>query len=79
MSSITSCIKYFESTRGKLVTPVQEVEEVYCGPVLTDFAKELIDKVENKKKVRGLLDMRSPRHYKVMRGKLLGDEERVSS
>lgn len=49
MSSITSCIKYFESTRGKLVTPVQEVEEVYCGPVLTDFAKELIERVENKK------------------------------
>lgn len=60
MSSITSCINYFESTRGKLVTPVQEVEEVYFGPVLTDFAKELIERVENKKKSEDSLTSVTP-------------------
>jgi hypothetical protein len=61
MNSITSCIKYFESTRGKLVTPDKEVEEVYCGPVLTDFAKDLIERVENKKRVNAYLTKCSPK------------------
>ena len=44
-------MEYFESTRGKLVPPKPEKDEdIYCGPELTDFAKELIERVENRKK-----------------------------
>tara|TARA_S200002703_G_C3691574_1_gene212367 strand:- start:457 stop:672 length:216 start_codon:yes stop_codon:yes gene_type:complete len=49
--SIHSCIKYFETTLGKAPRMVKEDDEdIYCGPVLTDFAKELVDKVEKRKK-----------------------------
>lgn len=49
--SIHSCIKYFETTLGKAPRMVKEDDQdVYCGPELTDFAKELIDRVEKRKK-----------------------------
>lgn len=49
--SIHSCIKYFETTLDKVPRMVKEDDEdIYCGPVLTDFAKELVDKVEKRKK-----------------------------
>jgi molybdenum-dependent DNA-binding transcriptional regulator ModE len=28
----------------------EDDQDIYCGPVLTDFAKELVDKVEKRKK-----------------------------
>ena len=49
--SIHSCIKYFETTLGKAPRMVKEDDQdIYCGPVLTDFAKDLIDRVEKRKK-----------------------------
>lgn len=59
--SIHSCIKYFETTLGKAPRMVKENDEdVYCGPVLTDFAKDLIERVENKKRSNAYLTKRSP-------------------
>ena len=51
IKSIHSCIKYFETTLGKAPRMVKEDDQdIYCGPVLTDFAKDLIDRVEKRKK-----------------------------
>ena len=51
MTQIQHLMKYFESTRGNVATPKkEEVEEIYLGPKLTEYAKELIRKVENRKK-----------------------------
>jgi|TARA_Y100000052_G_C2947571_1_gene84936 hypothetical protein len=58
--SIHSCIKYFESTLGKAPRMVKEDDkDIYCGPVLTDFAKELVERVENKKKLKEALTKKS--------------------
>ena len=58
--SIHSCIKYFESTLGKAPRMVKEDDkDVYCGPILTDFAKELVDRVESKKKLKESLTRKS--------------------
>ena len=51
IKSIHNCIKYFETTLDKVPRLVKEDDQdIYCGPVLTDFAKELVDKVEKRKK-----------------------------
>jgi len=58
--SIHSCIKYFETTLGKAPRMVKEDDQdIYCGPVLTDFAKELVERVENKKKLKEALTRKS--------------------
>ena len=66
--SIHSSIKYFETTLGKATRNVKENDEdVYCGPVLTDFTKDLIEKVENKKRSNAYLTKRSPKSKKSKR------------
>lgn len=60
--SIHSCIKYFETTLGKAPRMVKEGDEdIYCGPVLTDYAKNLVERVESQKKNNAYLTKRSPK------------------
>ena len=66
--SIHSCIKYFETTLDKVPRIVKEGDQdMYCGPVLTDFAKELIHKVENRKKTEEPLTRKSSRRKNISR------------
>ena len=60
--SIHSCIKYFETTLGKAPRMIKEGDEdIYCGPVLTDYAKNLVERVESQKKNNAYLTKRSPK------------------
>lgn len=66
--SIHSCIKYFETTLGKAPRMVKEDDkDIYCGPVLTDFAKELVERVENKKKLKRSLTKKSSEYKNIPR------------
>ena len=58
-ATISRCVKYFESTKGRIV-PHLEDEETYDYPVPTELAQRLIEKserrrAENNKKVKSFL------------------------